>query len=204
MHKAAQCELQSSRWLAGNTADRPSFHAMIRRGLSGPRPFQVFALPTGMLFLELKQKPGTGGNGPNGAVVVGAVLGGAIGACIGAAVAGSTSSGTPELEGGFDMCGEDQLIELARKRKRSFVAKYDEICSVSIDAPGALGRLFAARSLVGWITMHDSTLGKVPMEIRDPLAMAVAVEALPRRLGERVQINVELDPHTTRFVPKRG
>ena len=73
------------------------------------------------------------------------------------------------------------------------MSKYDEIRSISIDAPGGLRRMVADRSLVGWISLDDSVVGKLKLEVRDPMAMAVAVEALPRRLGERVKVNVELD-----------
>ncbi len=184
MNNSGQFELQSTKWLAGNTADRPSF-AVIVRG----RPFQVFALPTGLLFLELRHKPGAGGDG-KGLVLAGAIAGGMIGGLIAAGIA-SSLKGTPDQETGFDLCDEDQLFELARSRKRSFVAKYDEVRSVSMDAPGAFGRIFADRTLVGWITLRDSTLGKVTMEIRDPLAMAIAIETLPRRLSDRVHVNVE-------------
>jgi hypothetical protein len=202
MHKSSSCELQSTKWLAGNTADRPSFAVTIGGTFTGPRPFQVFALPTGLLFLELRNKPGAGGDGQK-LVMAGAIAGGLIGGLIAAGIA-SSMSGTPDRETGFDLCDEDQLFELARTRKRSFVAKLDEIRSVSIDAPGSFGRIFADRSLVGWITLRDSTLGKVTMRIRDPLAMAVAIDALPRRLGDRIHVNVELDDRTTRFVPKRA
>jgi hypothetical protein len=196
-----QVELQSLTWLQKNAADRPSFEAVLRRGLGGPRPFRVFALPNGLLFLELKQKAGSGGGGPSNVVVAGAVLGGAVGAVIGGIIAGSMSSDEAQTESGFDYYDEDRLIELARTRKRSFVAKYDEIRSVSIDAPGGFGRLFADRKLVGWITLRDQVLGKVAMELRDPSDMSVAVDALPRRLGDRVAVNVRLDAQKARFVP---
>jgi hypothetical protein len=202
MKTSSEFELQSNRWLAGNSADRPSFSASVRRGLSGPRPFQVFLLPTGLLFLELKHRPGAPGTGPSGAVVAGAVLGGAIGACIGAAIA-SSMSGPAESESGFEYMDEDQLFDLARSRKRSFASKLDEIRSVSVDVPGFFSSMFAERTLVGWVTLRDSVLGKVQMDIHDPSAMALAIEALPRRLGDRVQVNVELDRRTAKFLPKR-
>jgi hypothetical protein len=194
-------ELRSTAWLDNNTADRPSFAASICGTFSGPQPFQVFAMERGLLFLELRNKPGSGGSVSTNAVVAGAVLGGAIGAVIGGML--TSKAGRPaEPEQGFSLLSEDELIELARSRKRSFVAKYDEIQSVSIDAPGSLGRMVADRNLAGRITLRDSTLGKVKMEILNQMAMSVAVEALPRRLGDRVRVNVELDPRTARFVRK--
>lgn len=115
MPSIGQVELQSLSWLSGNKSDRPSFE-VIRGGLlSGPRPFRVFALPTGLLFLEVKNKPGTG-SGPSKAVLIGAVAGGAIGALIGGLVAESFK-GTDQQESSYDMCGEDELIELARSHQ---------------------------------------------------------------------------------------
>lgn len=203
MTKSCQMELQSTGWLQGCSTDRPSFQALIARGLSSPRPFQVFSLPNGFLFLELRNQPGSRGNAASGAVVAGAVLGGAIGAVIGGMIAGSASQDAT-VESGFERCSEDELFELARSRKRSFVAKHEEIVSVSIDAPGALGKTFGNGKLAGWITLRDRVLGKVKMEVRDQSALALALEILPRRLGDRVRANVELDARTMKFVPKRG
>lgn len=62
--------------------------------------------------------------------------------------------------------------------------------------------MIADRSLVGWISLDDAVLGKVSLKVHDQMAMAVAIEALPRRLGERVKVNVELDERT-RFAPVR-
>lgn len=197
---SGQVQLQSMSWLQGNTADRPSFEAIVRKGLTGPRPYRVFALPNGLLFLPVKTITGGGGGDGKNAVIVGAVLGGAIGAVIGGAIASSMSSGSSGTETGFDYCDEDQLIELAHTRKKSFVSKYDEIRSISIDCPGGFGRLFCDRNLVGWIHLRDQVLGKVTLEIRDPSAMSVAVDTLPRRLGDRVAVNVRLDQRSATFV----
>jgi len=200
MYAAGQLELQSTTWMQRNTSDRPSFRAVVRRTFSKGQ-YQVFALPRGLLFLERRSITDSVGNGPSGAVVAGAVLGGAVGAMIGAAIASSASSSS-ERDENLDICDEETLIELARSRRKSFVAKLDEIISVSIDAPGSLGRMFADSSLAGWITLRDRCLGKVTLEIHEQPAMAVAVETLPRRLGERVQINVEFDQQKLRFVPR--
>jgi hypothetical protein len=202
MYGTGQLELQSTAWLNKSTHDRPSFMVTRRGMFGGPRPFQVFALPTGLLFLELKNKVGVG-NGPNGAVVAGAVLAGPLGALMGAAIA-NNCSGPAEQENGFDLYDEDQLFELAGSRKRSFVAKKDEIKWISLDPAGFMDRTFTDSSLVGWMTLSDRCLGKVTLGIHNQLAMSVAVEAFPKRFGDRVQVNVALDERTMRFVPKRG
>jgi hypothetical protein len=194
--------MQSVALLERHKADRPSFEVFRRGALSSPQAFRVFALPAGLLFLELRQKPGSGSNGPGKGAVAGAVLGGAVGAVIGCMIDNSMAEG-PEVESGFDMMDEEQLIELAQTRKRSFVAKYEEIRSLALDAPGGFRRMLADRTLVGWMSLCDDVLGKMKLEFRDPMAMAVAVETLPRRLGDRVHVNVELDEESARFVKAR-
>ena len=200
MYTSGQMALQSMTWLQNNTSDRPSFRALIRRAFSRTH-YQVFALPRGLLFLERRSITESSAGGGSGAVVAGAVLGGAVGAIIGAAIASSAATSS-EREENLDMCSEETLIELARARKKSFVAKLDEIISISIDAPGSFGRMFADSTLAGWITLRDKCLGKVTLEIHEQPAMAVAVETLPRRLGERAHINVEFDQQAMRFVPR--
>jgi hypothetical protein len=198
MYQPGQLQLQSMALLQGHTGDRPSFEATVCR-LFSARPYQVFAMPPGLLFLEMRNKAGATKDNTN-ALVAGAVLGGMIGACIASAL---VNSNTMEAETGLDMCSEEELFELARKRKRSFVSKYDDVSSVAITAPSGWDRLFAPSTLAGYITLRDKTLGKVKMEIHDQAAMSVAVDALPRRLAERVWVNVEFDQRNTRFVPKR-
>jgi len=199
MYNAGQMQLQSANWMNSHTADRPSFHAKVCRMFSVTRTYQVFAMPQGLLFLESKSQ----GGGPSDdtqqrAVMVGAVLGGMMGACIGAAIAGSGSP-THNREN-FELCSEEELFEMAQKRKRSFVSKNDEIVSVSIDAPRGWSRMFADSSLAGWIVIRDRRLGKLTLEVHDQAALSVAIDALPRRFGDRAFVNVELDRNTAKFV----
>ena len=197
MYTPGQMQLQSVAILNRNPSDRPSFHAMVSRTFS-TRPYQVFLMPQGILFLQRRDKPAAVNTNTN-AIVVGAVLGGAIGACVASAI---TSNAAPEAETGLENLREEDLFELARTRKRSFVSKLDEILSVSIDAPGSWGRMFANSSLAGWITLRDRKLGKVTMEVHDQADLSVAVDALPRKLGERVFVNVEFDRDRTLFIPR--
>ena len=200
MYASGQQQLQSASWLQQFSADRPSFHAIVCRTLLPNVPYQVFVMPQGLLFVESRHKPG-GGNGNNNAVVVGAVLGGMIGACIGAAIAANSQSDSGQTEN-LDTLSEDQLFQLAATRKRSFVSRMDEILSISVDVPGSWGRLFANSTLAGWISVRDRKLGKVAMEIHDQADLSVACDALPRRFGDRVFINCELDRNTARFIPR--
>jgi hypothetical protein len=200
MYTSGQMALQSTAWLQKSTSDRPSFKAVLRGAFSKTR-YQTFVLPRGLLFLERRDITESSAGGGSGAVVAGAVLGGAVGAIIGAAVVSSMTT-TSVRDENLDICPEETLIELARARKQSFVAKLDEIISLSIDAPSSFGRLFADSTLAGWITLRDKCLGKVTLEIHEQPSLAIAVENLPRRLGERVHINVEFDQQAMRFVPK--
>jgi hypothetical protein len=203
MYTSGQSTLQSAQWLNGHTADRPAFQAIVSRRFKGPRPFQVFVMPRGMLFLELRNVAGQPSDGAKKAAMACTVMGGAIGGLVGGLI--MANSRTPDQnDPRYDLLDEDELFELAGSRKRSFVAKNDDIRSVSIDAPSGWDRVFGDRNLAGWITLRESSLGQVKIEIRDQSALSVAVDALPRRLADRVHINVELDVHTTRFVRKRG
>jgi len=201
MYQAGQVELRTSTILQQYAADRPAFEAFIRY-----KRFQVFAMQRGLLFLELRDKPGeTNTEGVNKAAMIGGLMGGALGALAGFMIARSVASSrtTAEQELGFDLRSDEELFEIARARKRSFVAKDEEIKSLSIDAPGSWRRFFAGTNLAGWITLRDRCLGKITMEIRDQAAMSVAVDSWPRRFGDRVRVNVELDPQARRFVPNR-
>lgn len=196
---AGQQQMKSAAWLQGYAGDRPSFQATLVRTFSN-RPFQVFALPQGLLFLELRHKPGSGGGGNQNAIVAGAVLGGALGACLaGALTANASDAGRVE---NFDMCSEEELFELARQRRSSFVVKSDEVRSVLIECPAGFNRMFAPSSLAGYITIRAHKPRKISLEIHDQAAMSVAVDALPRRFAERCVVNVELDRQTAKFRPK--
>jgi hypothetical protein len=199
MYQAGQMQMQSAAWLQNHGGDRPSFQATVSRTFS-TRQYQVFAMQQGLLFLELRTKGGSPGKSNNEAVVIGAVMGGMIGACIAGALT-SQAGDAGKLES-FDLCSEEELFALAKQRRKSFVSKNDEAISVSIDAPGSFGRLFASSSLAGWITLRDRKLGKISMEIHDQASMSVAVDSLPRRFKERCFVNVELDRQTAKFKPK--
>jgi hypothetical protein len=203
MQYGGNVELQSDRWMKGHTADRPSFNVLIARGL-GERRFQVFAMTKGLLCLDKgpAKRGGSGDDAAQQAVVAGAVLGGALGAVIGAAIASNMTAGAGQTEERYDLCSEDELLDLAASRKKSFVALYDQITSVSLDVPGFFGKIFGDGRTVGFITLRENKVGKVAMEVRDASEMAVALEALPRRLGPRVQVNLQLDPRTHTFVPR--
>ena len=196
-------ELQSDRWMKGNTSDRPSFNVLLSRGF-GDRRFQVFAMTKGLLCLDKgPAKSGGGGDdAANRAVMAVALLGGAMGAVIGAAIASNMTAGGGVAEERYDLCSEDELLDLAASRKKSFVAFYDQIRSVSLDVPGFWGKAFGDGRTVGWITLRENTLGKVAMEVREASEMSVAIDSLPRRLGSRVQVNLQLDPRTHTFVRK--
>jgi hypothetical protein len=206
---AGQFELQSASILATHTGDRPSFQADVSRGWFGSRHFQVFAMPQGLLFLEmhLKDYGNLGGGGPSAAGIFMMTQFGALGglaAGLAAARDAERYGSRPEdkWETGLDALTEDELLDLAKSRRKSFVSKIGEISAVSIDAPGGFRRALGDSTLQGTITLRDRTLGKVTMEIRDAAAMSVAVDALPRRLGNRVQVNVKFDQQSMRFVPR--
>jgi hypothetical protein len=200
MYNSGQMQLSSMSWLNNSASDRPSFQALIP-GTFSSRRYQVFSMPQGLLFLERRDKVTAGGEPNNNAIMLGAVLGGMAGACIAHAI--TSNSAAAEAETGLETLREEELFELARTRNKSFVAKFDEIQSISIDAPSSWGRMFSDSSLAGWVSLRDRSLGKVKLEVRDQASLSVAVDCLPRRFGERVFVNVEFDRGRTLFIPRR-
>ena len=201
MYGGGAMQLQSMEWLQGHTGDRPTFDAKIANTFFGSRDYHVFVMPEGLLFLHSHNKTTQADSGPSKAVVAGALLGGALGACIGAAIA-SNASVAAQRETGFQLYSEEELYALARQRKKSFVAKADNIEWISIDAPSGLSGMLADSKLAGWISFRESKLGKRTLEIYDQAAMSVAVDALPRRYGMRCSVNVELNRSTMKFGPR--
>jgi len=204
--QAGQQELQSNQWVSKHTADRPSFQCDINRGLFRSGHFQVFAMPAGLLCLEMRHKDygniGQGGNNYAGmffAMQFGAI--GGLAAGLAAARDAERYGGTPaqRWEKSFELMDESELLELARQRRKSFVCKLNEIRSVTINAPSLLSRTLGDNSLAGNITVRDKCMGKIVMQVRDQTHMAVAVEALAKRLGDRAKVNVEFDERTRRF-----
>jgi hypothetical protein len=198
MYKAGQVQLQSTGWMQKHTGDRPSFDAVICRSIfSGSRRYRVFAMARGLLFLPLEDHPAT--KAPP---------------CMGTGLAGAARTleyaqewyarqpVPPECQADFDIKSDEEILKLAGERRQSFVAKQEEITRLSIDPPGAIARLLGT-SVAGLITLRDRTLGKVTMEVREQLALTVAVESLPKRLGERAVVNVQWDEPARKFVPRR-
>jgi hypothetical protein len=167
-------------------------------------------MPAGLLCLEMRNKDygNIGQNGPSAGMTM-AVMGfGAIGG-LAAAMAASRdaerygSAPARRLEASFDLMQEEELLELARQRRKSFVCKLDEILSATIKAPSFFSRTLGDNSLAGIITLRDRSLGKIVMEVRDQTHLAVAVDALARRLGERATVNVAFDEQTRKFVKRK-
>jgi hypothetical protein len=199
--------MQSASMLATHSGDRPSFQADINRGLFRSAHYQVFAMPQGLLCLEMRLKDygNLGADRSNAAAM--AFCFGAIGGMASAMQAAAHDKrygARPEdrWESGFDSYDEDDLLDLAKQRKKSFVCKEAEILGISIDAPGFLGRTLGDNSVAGRVTVRDAKIGKISMVVRGEAALMVAVEALPRRYGERVRVNCVFDQRERRFVPR--
>jgi hypothetical protein len=208
MYQSGQLELRCSALLNTNTAGRPTFEATIRRGWGGQRQYQVFVMPQGLLFLErCDQKETVQLTGNQRTVLALAMFGGAIGGLIGGMIAKpkvNQSDVVPaKRESGLELKSDDELLELARKRRKSFVIKHEEVLSASIDPPSALDSMFGHRTLAGWITIETMSHGRLRLEFRSAAEMAVAAESLPPRYGSRVLVNAELDVRRKRFVSRR-
>jgi hypothetical protein len=207
--QTGQQQLRSTSMWSQHSDDRPAFQADVQRGLFRSGHFQIFAMPQGLLFLEMRLKDyGALGGGASGGGMVLAMQFGALGGlAAGMAAARDAerygSRPADRWEAGFELKSDDELFELARQRRKSFVAKHDEIRSVVINPPGLSDRIFGDGSLAGSITLRARGLGKIFIDFRDQTDLAVAVDALPRHLGDRVQVNVAFDESTRRFVRRR-
>jgi hypothetical protein len=192
--------LQSEQILQQHAGDRPSFRATIARTFSSPT-FEVFAMPQGLLFLELRYKPQA--EGPSKAAVFLTATGGAVGGLLAGMIESGRERREPEWETGLELCSDDELIAVARSRRRSFVANKEAIRSVTIDPPGFLRRMFGGAAAAGWIIVRTDEMGDVRMEVHDPAHLQVAVDTLPRHYGDRVSVNVVFDHRAHRFVRSR-
>lgn len=202
MYQVGHVELRCTSLLNASTADRPTFEATLARGFSSPRQFQVFAMSPGLLFLDRRdQKEKTETDGNTKVVIISAILGGLIGGLIAAAL--TKRKVTPaQREAGLELQSDEDLLNLAKERKKSFVVPHEDIRAITIDPPSAWDRMFGHRLLAGWITVDTANHGKLRLEFRDPAVMAVAADSLPRRYGSRVIANAELDLRRKRFVTR--
>jgi len=201
MYRSGQLELQSSGWMQSRIGDRPWFEANVSRGFSS-QSYYVFFMPQGILFLDKSRRAGADRDAARNAMVAGAAVGGLVGALVGSAIGSAMSRPVEEREN-FDMVSNDQLLIYARSRKSSFVSMLEEVKSISVDAPSALGRIFGG-GVAGWITIRDSRLGKVSVEVKQSRSLQEAVESIGRRFGDRAKINVRWEDSKGRYVPKRG
>ena len=198
MYRSGQMELESNSWLQSRIGERPAFQASVSRGFSS-QTLHVFLLPQGFLFLQKAKTAQSDGDTMRRAVAAGAAVGGLMGAMMGAALASAANRPSEEDEN-FEMSANDHLMSLARQRKGSFISLNDDVRSVTISAPGAIGRMFG--SVAGWITIRDKRLGKITIEVKDPGSLASIVEAAPKRFGDRANVNVRWDDAKSRYVPR--
>jgi hypothetical protein len=198
MYRSGQMELESSGWLQSRIGERPAFQAAVSRGFSS-RTLHVFLMPQGFLFLQKGRRRQNDGDTMRNAVAAGAAVGGLMGAMMGAALAGAANPAVEEDEN-FDMSANDHILSLARSRKGSFISLNDDIRSVTISAPGVIGRMFG--SVAGWVTIRDKRLGKISIEVKDPNALSAIVEVAPKRFGDRANVNLRWDDATMRYVPR--
>lgn len=203
MYQAGQVELRCTSILNAYTGDRATFEATIRRGLGGPRQYQIFAMQSGLLFLDRRdQKETAEYDSKQRTALALAMFGGAIGGAIGGMLV-KPKVNPAKRESGLELKADEELLELARSRKKSFVVQHEEVLSISIDPPSGWDKLFGHRTLAGWITIDTMSQGKLVLEFREAAIMAVAAESLPRRYGTKVAVNAELDERRKQFVSLR-
>ena len=183
-------QLQSSSF-PNASGGRPEFQVRMKRKSSFHQSYQVFGLENGMLMLNLGHA-GSNSQLNGDASLAGGVVGGVIGRMIGNAIESASEVTMTELESHFTRYSDSQLIDMAREMKGSLVAKYDEIDSMSIDAPGFLDAICRGGSVAGIINVKDRTLGKMTWELCDVHSVNIAFEFLPAKLGNIVRVNATM------------
>ena len=197
---AGSLALESSFFLKAG-GGRPEFEIRMKRKSSYNQAYQVFGLEKGLLMLNMGH---AGSNSQlNGDFsLAGGLLGGGIGRLIGNAIESASEVTMMESESKFTRCSDAELIDLARELKGSLVAKYDEITSISIDAPGFLDVICRGGSVAGIITVKEQTLGKMTWEICDVNSLATAFEFLPAKFEEITRVNAVMENGGTRLVKR--
>lgn len=172
-------ELESSRLLEEHCQDRPTCQGRI-----GNRRFQLFCFEPALLFIDLgSEREYQQYEAAMEGALVGGVCGGLVGAAIGQAVQrGLQGPQRTKRPTNIRNCSEAELFELAKLRKRSFVVVKEAIRRIRIEAPTGFERIFASKSLQGFLRLKARGVGSVMFEFHCLNEMAIAIEALPSRL----------------------
>ena len=169
---------------------RETFEIQLARGMGGLRRYKVFCYDQAMLLLDLgsvipaSQKTGA---------LVGGLMFGAIGASVGSSL-GKSMAVEQTWERRLQNATDDQIMAIARERKHSLVIKTDEVLWARVETSNWFGAMFQPKTLVGWVSMKDTTYGRLKLEIHDVMSMNAATEALSSILGERAEVKVFFDP----------
>lgn len=178
---------------------RSSFDAVIARGFWRQlRSYRVFVMEKGMLCLDEGAYRKQGAGNPI-AFGIGAMLGGVIGAHVAASLTASLTPDDSAVQR-YDHLSDEALLAMARKRRKSFVLKHDEVKSIAIKAPSFLGGIFVDSSIKGWLNVREKTMGRVEMEIRDIHAMQLVLDEFPKRFEDRMKVRARLDDSASRFI----
>ena len=113
-------DLATTSILANHTGDRPSFQADVTRGLFTSGHFLIFAMPQGLLFLEMRLRD-YGNLGPQ------ACYGGGLAGAAAAWQEGERYGFAPpdKWETGLDAKSEDELLENALSSTHGAVAQLE-------------------------------------------------------------------------------
>ena len=180
----------------GGVADRPSF--VVKSG----RYFRLFFFRDMMLFLDLGknyQDPNKPRLPPGARVDAGAALPlvalfGALGGLVGGAVLAlnrahrdAAFSDIFKLEEDPSMLPDDQIIELARRRRHSFVLDYEHVKWAKLGRIGALASVFAPGQ-VGTLDIRERSFFVKSFRLVSDVDLATAARVLPERLGDKARV----------------
>ncbi len=187
-------ELESSKLMNGHTGGRATFHGSI-----GDRWYQVFCMEDGLLFLDVLNSA-KGKMTDAKFAMVGGLLGGMVGASVGMMLDQQAHEKLNRDLQLHSLQGDDELLAMAKGRKHSFVVFYDEFKWSKLEAPP---RKKASQPNFPWqgrFTFKAKGIGKKQMDLLDANVMAVAVDSLPRRMGDRFTVNAHFDDQLFLYV----
>ena len=190
-----QLELTSTAFLSKYSEDRKSFLCMHKPTFGDRCHYQALSLPKGMMFLDCptttthEAMPGS-----FAASLVGGILFGAAGARL-ARLATETRS--TQIAESYRMSTDEELIQVCRDRKKSFVLWFDEVRWLSIDPPGWCSSGCAR------LCFEAENVGKYEMEFPTAEDVLSATDLFQLKLPGCTQINVQWNRQTLTIEKRR-
>ncbi|HJZ57568.1 MAG TPA: hypothetical protein VKE74_21545 [Gemmataceae bacterium] len=165
----------------------PFFMGIETRTWTPNRVYRVFVLPDELVFVWA--------GGGNDVTIALAAGGGLIGGLIAAAVNPTKKNTTRKKE-----LDTTTLEELRDDHKHNFALRFEEIEEASVTAPSFWFRINnAAVPQVGVLRLRDPGRGRTTLALGTNEDVKRALDLLPERFGERLQVGLEWDARDRKY-----